>query len=221
MTPTILQPVDLPRHRFDDPDGIYGVRYFGSTLRGALVEVFDQFRTHPTTEHELTDVSEVEGGDVLSDERSGRVPEKWLASQFIAVGKVRDPVEFIDVMEEELLSKLNLRPRIRQILDSDITAFGAPPTLNFGSVQSSGVSARKLTQAVSREIHEDPDLLAGIRFSSRFCNDETCWAAFEGRADIIFDPSTVSRLDPLNAEHVQAVRSAAEVLRLDLPPNWS
>jgi hypothetical protein len=57
--PTVLERRFEPSHRFDDPEGEYGVWYLASTLRGALVEVLDHWRDDPSTEDELSRVAGV------------------------------------------------------------------------------------------------------------------------------------------------------------------
>jgi hypothetical protein len=169
-------------HRFDDPEGGYPVRYLATHLRGALIEVLDQFRTVTATEQRLRQVKGVEGLDILAEETAGRVPEKWLAQQRVGVGHVPAPGDerFLDVMDEDLLAELNLRPRVRSVLSAHPEAFGERARVDFGTIQGSGPAARKLTQAISRELHQDPEVL-GIRYISRHTEDEECWAVFEDR----------------------------------------
>ncbi len=158
--------------------------------------------------------------DLLSEELAGEIPDKWLASQFVAIGYVDGDAVFPDVMDENLLAEMNLRAPIRKVLVDNPLAFGGDPRLDFGSIQSSGTAARRLTQALSREIHEAPEDLTGIRYISRHTEDEECWAVFDDRTTVTFDPDRVSPLNALNADHTAAARSAAQLLRLTLPPSW-
>lgn len=220
LTPSYAPPLGPPIHRFDDPRSDYRVRYFATSLRGALIEVFDQFRPDDPTEKHLLDVENLEGNDVLSEEPAGEIPDKWLVSQFLAIGSVAGDATFADVMDEDALAELNLRRAIRDVLLKYPETFGEHPRLDFGSIQGSGSAGRRLTQAVSRELYEAPEQFAGIRYISRHTENEQCWAVFDERVSIDFDQAQITRLDPMNPIHLDAVRSAAALLRLTLPPLW-
>lgn len=51
------------RNRFDDPEGVFVVRYAASSLRGCLVETMSRFRRHPDTEAVLRDIDGVDPDD--------------------------------------------------------------------------------------------------------------------------------------------------------------
>jgi hypothetical protein len=182
----------------------------------------DQFRRVSEAEQLLAVVDGIEGLDMLSEELAGRVPEKWLALERVGHGFIPSPSAglFVDVVDEELLAELNLRPRIQKVLSAHPEAFGPHPRLDFGSIRASGDAARALTQAVSREVYDHWDQALGIRYESRHSETEECWAVFDDRATILFDPD-VPYLDALSDEHTRSVRSAAELLHLLLPPVWS
>ncbi|HUE96028.1 MAG TPA: RES domain-containing protein [Longimicrobiaceae bacterium] len=126
---------------------------------------------------------------------------------------------FLDVVDEDRLAELNLRPRVQAVLSAHPEVFGENARLDFGTIQGSGAAARKLTQAVSRELHDDPEAL-GIRYISRHTENEECWAVFEDRVALLFDPQ-VPFLDASDEDHRAAVQSAASLLKLTLPPIWS
>lgn len=227
--PTVLARRDRPLNRFDDPDGNFGVWYFATNLRGALVEVLNRFRVNQATEDDLAAVDGIAGFDVLADdgggeEFAGSAPESYLSSLRVAHARIEpDPgAAFVDLRDEDLLGSLNLEPAVRSVLaEGGADAFGTPPTLDFGSVQSSSPVARKLTQAVSRAIFESSDEILGIRYISRHTEAEECWAVFEHasrEARLMFNEP--GQLDPLDGEHRRAVHEAAGLLKVRLPPLW-
>ena len=217
-----------PRDRFDDPASEYTAWYLASTLRGALIEVLNHFRPDPATEQALADVRDVTDVDIAHgpSTSAGYVPNAFLASLRVAVGRlVPAPGHaFRDVMDEDYLAAMNLDLSIRAVLAfGGHQMFGRPPALNFGSIQAQSSEARMLTQALSRTVFEDPRNLRGIRYVSCHTEAEECWAVFEheSRNDCRMVFSEPARLEPLNPEHRNAVRSAALLLRLQLPDAWS
>ena len=213
-----------PRDRFDDPENEYAVWYFASTLKAALIEVMDHFRMVDRVEEALGAVAGVDGFDVLDEEFAGTVPEKFFTSQrvvecrLVSAGSGR----FVELMDEELLADLTLRKRVREALaEGGEEAFGPNPSLNFGNVQAASRAARRVTQAVSRELFDESDY-GGIAYISRHTRREECWAVFDadGRP-AVFEFSEPIPLDGTVAAHREAVHAAAELLRLRLPPGWS
>lgn len=185
------------------------------------MEVFDKWRVRSNKEKDLDRVSHLKGVDILTEDPAGRVTDLWLASRRIGVGVVaeRDRGRFLDVMDEELLAELNHSPRIRKVLSEHPAAFGEGESLGFGNIQSSGQAARELTQAFSRAIYEMDDSVAGLRYVSRHTEVEECWAVFNDRCPVSF-PEVIP-LAATEPEDRAAVRAAAELLRLTLPPIWA
>src|SRR4051794_25824163 len=69
--PTQMRPreASVARDRFDDPDGDYRVRYFATTLVGALLEVLDHFRSNKVAESDLALIGRLPGIiDILEEE---------------------------------------------------------------------------------------------------------------------------------------------------------
>lgn len=219
--PTQLSPRDHnpPRDRWDDPEHEYRVRYFATTMRGAMLEVLDHFRPNADTEAGLAEV-DADGLDMLEEEFAGSVPDKWLTSQRFVRGIVKDDATFVDVTNAELLADLNDRPRIRRALATDvvIAALGDAARLDGSTIRMAGPAGRAITQAVSREIYEDAAGYAGVRYVTRFDDTEPCWAIFDGRTDVDFDG--LHALSSLDDEHVALLNDVAGMYKLLLPANW-
>lgn len=226
--PTTLVRRSQPRHRYDDPENEYSVWYFGSTLRGALIEVLDHWRIHPDMERTLAAVGGVEDLDILGDtggDRAGVVPSRFLGDLRVAKGFLEpNPGKaFVSVMDEQLLADLTLEPRVRDALAAGgVEAFGDPPTVNFGTIQGASRAARRVSQAVSRAIFEDDRAPRGIRYISRHTENEECWAVFdhENRTPRL-EVRGRDALLPTNVHHRRAVQEAAGLLRLELPDIWA
>lgn len=214
------EPGDPPRDRFDDPDGIYRVRYFATTRRGSMLEVLDHFRRNDAAEASFAQVVGIEGVDILEDEPAGAVPDRWLYEQRFALGIIPPAARFVDVTNSDVLAELDRRPHVRDALQTSlaIESLGSNARLDEATIRLNGPIGRRITQAVSQEIHQDSASYVGICYRTRFDDQEQCWAVFDDRIHVQFDAPQA--LDPLDADHLEALNSVAHSYRLTLPRNW-
>lgn len=224
-------PVGTGPNRFDDPDGVYTLRYLADTLRGCMVELLARFRTHASTEDALADV------DGLDDPTLTNFPDPtpqdglaaWLARQQIACVVLVRPAAlfFVDVYNSRLLVALDGHPRVRAALQrTELRAAVAPDGLGAdnrvhldqGVVRLAGaVTGRPVTQAISRALYETRRV-HGLAYKSRVDDAERCWALYP---HVEIDHANVTRLDPAEPTHTAAVREAATFLRIALPGHWA
>lgn len=199
------------------PTETAGEPYFGTTLRGCLLEVLDQFRPNLAIEQRLREVDHLfEKLDLLLEEPEGVVPGAWLTRRRVAHAYIRDDAEFVDVDDDATLAALDRCERIRDA----VVEYDSSCRLDHGTIRLAGSSGRRITQAVSAEVNATEPDVAGIRYTSRISRDEECWAVFDDRCSIEFDPDPV-RLSSTTSEHRQALASAADLLGLTLPPPWN
>src|SRR3954451_11762846 len=146
------------RNRFDDPAGIFTVRYAADTLHGCLVETMARFRPHPETESILAAIAGVNESDVhelaYADPSLGVA--EWLAQQHIGRLEITSATPLlVDVEHAEMLDALDAHPDVRTALDhSGLGTADDPVRLDAGVIRLSGPVGRPISQAVSRAIYE-------------------------------------------------------------------
>jgi hypothetical protein len=208
------------RNRFDDPAGIFTVRYAADTLHGCLVETMARFRPHPETETILAAIAGVDEGDVhepaYADPSLGVAA--WLAQQHVGRLEITSASPLlVDVEHAAMLDALDAHPDVRTALDhSGLDAPDEPARLDAGVIRLSGPVGRPITQAVSRAIYERISGVDGIGYWSRLDSTERCWAVYD-HAPVRVE---VVALDPHDARHKNAVATVAERYGIPLPASW-
>ena len=205
-----------PKDRFDDPQLRYRVRYLATTRRGCMLEVLDHFRPNLEAETKLSVVA-IDGYSILDDEPAGSVPDRWLSVQQFGRGSMLPAARFADVRDSNLLAELNEHPDVKAALAA--SKLGRTTRLDGGTIRLGGPIGRAITQAVSRAIHDDENRYTGICYRTRFDDTEDCWAVFDDRAFVTFDPD--EPLSLLNTAHMQALHDVAARYNLTLPPIWN
>ena len=173
-------------NRWDDPHGRYRVLYTSDTRIGALAETLQDFRRSLTLLSRLQDVErddpELARTDSLSGRGSGIVPSRFFDERFAGeltfaanadspTGRVVDvaQVDAIETLRTKLAS-FAVALGIEEI--SLATIVGTLPT-------AVAPNPRALTQRISREIYESPDLFAGIAAPSSLGLPYTNYTLFE------------------------------------------
>ena len=214
---------EVAQSRFDDPAGVYRVRYAASSLRGCLLEVLAaSFRVREPLEERIgaiTNAEPVEGdlvdlGEPKELEAAGRVPPAWLGSQRVARLRAKGHSAYLDAMDAWFLARNNRHPRIRRALTRHL---GELYDLDAATILLNLEHSRPVTQAVSAVIWGEMPDASGIRYLSRLDLSEECWAIFD-RTPVEFDPSEPLNRD--NMEHREGLQSAAALLELALPDEW-
>lgn len=203
-------------NRFDDPQCTYSVRYVADRIRGCLVELLARFRYDNEAERRIAAVVGVDddaegahpGADAVGD---------WLAVQQVATCQLVEPAApFVSVNDAAELAALDRHPDVRAVLDtSPLSAPGKPAELDGAAIRLPGAIGRVITQAVSRAVYERDPQPAGIAYRSRLDDNERCFAIY-GETPVRFDAPR--SLSPAVDGH--AVRSAAKLYELALPPTW-
>jgi hypothetical protein len=223
---------EKPISRFDDPDLKYRVRYGATNLRGALIEVLQQYRINQAAEEAIASVGVDQGRhDDLADLHGGPldepalIPLDELELRRIVRITIDYSLPFFDAWDPTRWATLERRPRVRTALDQLTKAVRAlDPTaapydrLTIATITLSGDLGRPVTQAISREVWETNPRPSGLRYFSQFEPAEECWAVFDS-TPVAFGP-TMS-LDPFDADHAAAVCGAAELHKLRVPAPWS
>jgi len=213
-------------NRWDDPHGRYRVLYTTDTRIGALAETLQDFRRSLTLLSRLQDVErddpELAHGDALSGSGSGIVPQRFFDERFAGEltfaadadsprGRVVDiaQVDAIETLRTRLAS-FAVALQVEEI--SLATIVGELP-------KAIAANPRALTQRISREIYEQPDLFAGIGAPSSLGLPYTNYTVFENpdaqgpdRLRLTVRERTSRRLDRNDAD----VRHALEHLGLSL-----
>ncbi|MHB1500627.1 MAG: hypothetical protein ACYDD0_00180 [Candidatus Dormibacteria bacterium] len=176
--PGFPRPGEVPRNRFDDPEGQFRVRYLATTRRGALLEVLAGFRSSPPLERSLGEVVGVEGPEDL--EPPGLVPAGFLARLRVArIGPRLVGIWFVDIAAVESQTALGTHPAVAAALARSGLGSPARPTqLDAGTVALGGPGGRRLTQRVARIVYSETDA-GGLRYVSRVDASEECWAVFD------------------------------------------
>ena len=208
------------RNRFDDPAGIFTVRYAADTLHGCLVETMARFRPHPETESILAAIAGVDESDVHEPAYTNPVlgVAEWLAQQHVGRLEITSTTPLlVDVEHAAMLDALDAHPDVRTALNhSGLDAPDDPARLDAGIIRLSGPVGRPISQAVSRAIYEWLSGVDGIGYWSRLDSTERCWAIYD-HAPVRLE---VVPLDPQDAGHKDAVASVATRYEIPLPENW-
>jgi len=208
------------RSRFDDPDGVFAVRYAASTLHGCLVETLARFRPHPDTEAVLRDIAGVadDAGEPLYQVPAGGLGD-WLAAQQVGHLRVTSPAPtLVDIEQPSLLDRLDRHPRVRAALAA--SGLGTPldpARLDAGIIRLGGPVGRPITQAVSRAVYEWLPGVDGVGYRSRLDPAERCWVIYDHVPVTVM----VTPLDPGRTDHREAVRAVAARFEISLPPDWA
>lgn len=217
-------PAVLPRlfhdgpglNRYDDPHGRYAVRYVAENLTGAILETMARFRPAPEAEALL---AAIEGVPPDEDDHLDPVDglRDWLAVQ--QVGRVTLAVagRLLDVHDPGLLRDLDKHPLVRAALE--MSGLGPPlnpARLDEWIVRLGGPLGRPVTQALSRAVREWLPDVAGLAYRSRLDDEEWCWALWD---DAEVEIGT-DRLDAAHRHHRRAVQHSAQLLEIDIPPEW-
>lgn len=217
--PALPRAGEAGRNRWDDPLGEFRVRYAATHLRGSMVELLSRFRDSADAERLL---AEVEGVDELDGPDYDKVTgvEEWLGRQYVGCLELVDDPLIIDIDHAEFLAELNKNHYVRTALDaSPLSSPGSAAHLDFAIIRLTAPLGRPITQAVSRAIHEDYPIVGGIRYSSRIDTNEECWALYE-QTEVRWVGDHDRQLLPAEPEHLEAVRSAAQLLQITLPHDW-
>lgn len=208
------------RNRFDDPDGVFMIRYAASTLSGCLVETLARFRPHPDTEALLRTIDAVDAddpGETLYQEPTAGLADR-LQAQKVGQLQITSPAPLlVDIETPAILDQLDKHPRVRAALEA--SGLGTPldpARLDSAIIRLGGRVGRPITQAVSRAVYDWLVGVDGLGYWSRLDSRERCWAIH----DHVPVDVTVSPLDPNLHEHRDAVRAVAARFEILLPPGW-
>jgi RES domain len=223
------QPQGLPRlrregpgrNRFDDPDGVFAVRYAADTIHGCMIETMSRFRPHPDTEallRDITGVDEEDPGEPSYHEPTAGLAD-WLAAQQVGHVQITSPRPLlVDIETPAVLDHIDKNPRVRAALDA--SGLGTPldpARLDAGIIRLGGPIGRPITQAASRAVYEWVPGADGIGYWSRLDSAERCWAIY----DHVPVAVTVTALDPAVEEHRHAVQAVAARFEINLPATWA
>ena len=199
-------------NRFDDPEGIVGVRYTATRLIGCLRETLARFRRSSTAEATLEAVNGIDDGDVEWDLVDPAPIADWLATQRVGTIRVTSIGPFIDIEHETVLVELDKHPRVREAVR------GIDPSghLDVALIRLGGGIGRPISQAVGIGVREWIPQALGLGYRSRLATDEPCWALWDTTAV----ETTSVELDPGDPQHREAVRSIASFYELPLPATW-
>lgn len=220
LLPLAPRPGEPGRNRFDDPDGEFRVRYLASTLRGCCVELLARWQEDRATEDILEDVEGLDEFDDLNlpDPEKIQGIRDWASKQLVVRCMVDNREPLIDIDNSELLVELDKHPLVRAALQaSPLGAETRRAHLDHAIIRLSGPVGRPITQAVSRAVRETYPFIRGLGYWSRIDDNERCWAVYQ-EAPVRFSES--EQLHPDNPVHREAMRSAARLLQVNLPPEW-
>lgn len=147
--------------RWDDPAGGFRVLYAADSLRGCFMELLAQFRPDLALTAELDQIREEQG--VSATAEAGTLPHEWARQR--RIGSARLTGVFCSPTSSGSVAWL------RAALSSELDA---------GTLRDA--DQREVTQRASASLWEQPHL-KGLRYCSRFGDDETLWAVFERGAD--------------------------------------
>jgi hypothetical protein len=203
-------------NRYDDPNGLYTVRYLAENLTGALLETMARFRPSPDAEALLASITGVEPDDLEHPDPAAGVAD-WLTHQHLGRITLAQPAPLVDIHDPTLLRDLDKHPLVRAALQA--SGLGTPlnpARLDEAVVRLGGPVGRPITQALSRALREWHPDLAGLAYRSRIDDQEWCWALWNTTpVDITVEPLT-----PTHRHHRRAVQQAASALEITLPPHW-
>ena len=208
--PWIIRP---PRgnNRFDifDPEESIMTLYTGESPEAAWAEVLAPFRPDLET---IAAVNKIPCDDDKTP-TSGKVPNNWLLSRRLGIGKIRPIAKIIDITNPATIQALRGKPEIaKQALRCGF------PDLDDSALKAGDSNKRHLTQTVAAFIYNHGH--DGIRYESRLGSTYRCVAGFISlscttAADSKFlaetsPPEQVSPQDP-------SLQRVASIMNLRLP----
>jgi hypothetical protein len=220
LLPLAPRPGEPGRNRFDDPEGEFRVRYLASTLRGCCVELLARWQDDQVAENHLAEVEGLDEFDDLDLPDPAKIQgvRDWAVKQKVVRCMVDNRELLIDIDSSELLVDLDKHALVRKALEeSPLGSETRRAHLDHAVIRLTGRVGRPITQAVSRAVREMYPLVRGLAYWSRIDDNERCWAVYQ-EAPVRF--SAAERLDPANPLHRDAMRSAASLLQVTLPPEW-
>jgi hypothetical protein len=118
---------------------------------------------------------------------------------------------------------LNNEPAVRALLDSAdgraaLAVASRKPRLDQAAVRLSTPFGRELTQACSLAVWDRKPQPDGLHYRSRHDDTEDCWALYDHSA---VDIKSVVTISASVAEHRAALKDAAALWGLPLPPAWA
>ncbi len=155
-------------NRFDDPEGVFGVLYFGSSLEVCFGETLAKLRPSPKLIALIGDEWQK-----LGFMEVGAVAAEWRHRNLAVRVKLPHESRLLDLEEPHTLQFL------RHELATGLAALGHDE-LDVATVRGPD---RRVTRMISRwaavQTDEHGDTLyAGIRYFSRLNRDWECWAVF-------------------------------------------
>lgn len=181
--------------RFDDPSRHVRTLYAAEHLTAAFIETLARFR-RPVALTAHPAVASV------TTPVAGLIPAGWLRSRLIVRLRLEGGQSWLDVRvgATQQLLRTELAWRLRELGLDDLDA---------SDVMSRN---RDVTQSIARWTLAHH--YQGIVYRSRLDSSFTCWAIFEGAR---FAP--VAAAEPISPDSPDLLR-AAEILRLQLAPDW-
>lgn len=167
------------RNRFDDPRGIYLIRYTAENLHGCLVETLARFRPNPTADALLISVQNVDE-DADPEMPTVEAVSEWLDTQRVGlVTAVTQQPLLVDIEAADLLVELDAHSLVRDAIEKSPLRDGAAVVhLDAALIWLGGDIGGPITQAVSRALHEGHPEVDGIAYWSRIDPTERCWAIY-------------------------------------------
>jgi hypothetical protein len=203
-------------NRFDDPEGIFVVRYLADSLRGCLIELLSRFRRNEEAEARIAAIT---GTDEEGAHPGAEALAEWFARQRVARCHLVEPAgTLVDVNDPKLLVDLDAELRVRAVLG--VSGLGTPEDparLDEGTIRLKGPVGRRITQAVSRVLYERERRPAGLAYRSRLDDAERCWALY-GETEVRFEASVA--LSAEDESQLEVVRAVATLYNLPLPTPW-
>lgn len=156
------------RNRFDDPRGIFLMRYTAKNLRGCLIETMARFRPNSTADALLAAVEFVDA-DADPELPTVEAVADWSAEQRVGLVRVVTPQSLlVDIEAADLLVGLDTHPLVREAIDNSPLSDGVVTVhLDAGLIRLGGDVGRPISQAVSRALHEEHPEVDGIAYWSR------------------------------------------------------
>lgn len=210
-------PLDPPgENRFDDPTGLFVVRYTGATLYACLVETMAWARREDI-EAELAAVAGIDPTD--RDPAMSEGIEDWLSSRKVARFAVEDDRSILDVNDAALLTQLDKHPLVRRAIEeSGLGTPLEPQHLDEALIRLSGPTGRRITKAVSRAVYEWHPNAELLGYSSKHDDEAKCYVVYPSA--LPWDATHVRQLDAARAEDRDAVQQVAALFEIDLPETW-
>ncbi|MDQ3660940.1 MAG: RES domain-containing protein [Actinomycetota bacterium] len=209
--------------RFDDPAGLFVVRYLATHLQGCMIELLARFRDNEAADNRVAQVQNVEPEDVALDadgaESKAEGIRVYLAKQSVVRVYVAGEVPIVRINDAATLGHLNTHPLVRSALDaSGLGTPQGPAELDGGTIRLKGEAGRMITQAVSRAVYEGDARPGGLRYFSRLDDTQECWALFD-RVTVEFENQ--QQLTSEDPDHRAATARAATTLSVELPREWT